>query len=109
MNRESCANCGEILPAWSRADRRTCSVRCRVALQRRSGATKRGLAVLRTAPTSAGPVTGIAGVTSLPSPSASDDDPVAVTDEDVLIRLSTWLAEVSVEATLAAAAEPVAS
>jgi len=34
MNISQCGRCGEPLPSWSRADRRTCSVRCRVACWR---------------------------------------------------------------------------
>lgn len=109
MNRGSCANCGEPLPSWSRADRRTCSVRCRVARQRRASAAKPGQAALRTTSDLDRIATGLAAVTSALSRSELADDPVGVADEGTLLRLSSWLAEVTAEAALDEGTEPVAS
>ena len=36
-----CARCDELLDEWARSDRRTCTVRCRVALWRASQALAR--------------------------------------------------------------------
>jgi hypothetical protein len=41
MNNFRCLSCGEPLPTWARADRRTCSVRCRVAVWRGVGRARR--------------------------------------------------------------------
>jgi hypothetical protein len=100
MNRRSCVNCGEPLPSWSRADRRTCSVRCRVARQRRAGAAKRTPATLGTTSTLYGTAPGIAGVTSASRRSGAADEFGGVTDDSVLPRLASWLAEISAEAAL---------
>jgi hypothetical protein len=40
MNSTLCVVCAEPLPSWARADRRTCSTRCRVALWRTLGHTQ---------------------------------------------------------------------
>jgi len=41
MNNSRCLSCWEPLPTWARADRRTCSVRCRVAVWRGVGRAQR--------------------------------------------------------------------
>ena len=109
MNRGTCANCGEPLPAWSRADRLTCSVRCRVARQRRAAAAKPRPVVVRATPASDDVAKGVTGVTSVSAQSGPGEDLATVTDEGALIRLSSWLAEVSADTALAAAAEREAS
>jgi hypothetical protein len=48
---------------------------------------------------------GFAAVTSALGPSRPAEDPVAVTDEGTLLRLSSWLAEVSAEAAVDAVTE----
>src|SRR5687768_14037690 len=98
MNSGSCANCGEPLPPWSRADRRTCSVRCRVARQRRTGAANSRPAVIETGPASEGTNPGIAAVTPVSAGQEPGGDLVPVTYEGVSLRLALWLAEVSAEA-----------
>lgn len=100
MNRGSCVNCGEALPVWSRADRRTCSGRCRVARQRHPRTAKPGPGVLRVAPATHPVPTAITAVTSRQSRAGSSDGLTGVTDEDAQFRLSAWLADVSAEAAL---------
>lgn len=106
MNRGSCVICGEPLPAFSRADRRTCSVRCRVARQRRIRAANPGSWGLRVATALHPPATVTTAVTSEPTGPGLEDVPVGVTDEGAQLRLSAWLADVSAESALDTADEP---
>ena len=107
MNRGSCVNCGELLPPWSRADRLTCSVRCRVARQRRASAADPGPGVLRVRTAGHPVATAITAVTSEPTGSTLEDVLAGVTDEGAELRLSAWLADVSAESALDTGDEPV--
>jgi hypothetical protein len=109
MNRGSCLNCGDPLPEWSRADRRTCSVRCRVARQRQAGAAKPQPPGVRNTPALDDTATGLVAVTSALSESRPAGVLIGVTAQDALLRLSSWLADVSAEAATEAATEAEAS
>jgi hypothetical protein len=100
MNQGSCVTCGEPLPTWSRADRRTCSVRCRVAHQRRSrGSTSEPDPAPPTTGMN-GLVTGVVAVTSASRDRRAREDLAAPKDDGTLLRLSSWLGDVSAEAAL---------
>jgi predicted nucleic acid-binding Zn ribbon protein len=96
MNDAECAVCGERLPDWSRADRRTCSVRCRVARQRHARRPKQGLVVVEGTATLGGLSAGVVAVTSGTNGSDEARRP-AVTREVARMRLASWLADVSAE------------
>lgn len=67
----ACSICGEPLDAWSRADRRTCSMRCHVAAWRARGRTNGSSLVHDATPRVKGPSTAIAAVTSASEPRAA--------------------------------------
>jgi hypothetical protein len=83
MNSGACAHCGEPLDPLARADRRTCSTRCRVALCRAAGGAR--------VPPVAHPTTYRLEVVAT--------GPTGVTSEkDIGEQLVLWLVEVAVEA-----------
>jgi hypothetical protein len=104
MNERDCSVCGERLPEWSRADRRTCSVRCRVARQRRSKRANPVVAALGARATVGDQSTGVTAVTSRSARSDDQMRPVVTAAATVLL-LSSWLADVSAEATTQATAK----
>lgn len=87
MNTRSCQNCGEPLPASSRADRTTCSMRCHVAAWRARKRADLAAAVPKVGEPTPLPSAGVVVVTSPPRP-----------DGDVATQLALWLADVAVEA-----------
>jgi hypothetical protein len=64
MNATVCVVCGEPLPSWARADRRTCSTRCRVHAWRRTQGAKPAEVDAHTTPIPSGGFSDPTGVTS---------------------------------------------
>jgi len=93
MNQGACVVCGDDLPPWSRADRRTCSSRCRVARHRAAQTAPPDPVVVTVgSPAATRPAVNLA----VSSPGTPPKDPAAV--GTAVIRLSSWLADVSAEA-----------
>lgn len=95
MNSRSCLHCGEALPERSRADRRTCSMRCHVAAWRAAKRAEVGSHAVRTAVPENRPPAPVVVVTS-----------PALGSADVGTQLALWLADVAVEHARAATAGP---
>ena len=68
MNNTVCVVCAEPLPSWARADRRTCSTRCRVNAWRRVRRTKTTGVGMGTTPSVDMVFTGPTRVTSAQDP-----------------------------------------
>jgi len=63
-SRGRCGACGDPLPSWSRADRRTCSGRCRLAVWRGRQRAEGVRAVATTAAAAEGVAPAVVAVTS---------------------------------------------